>query len=698
MKQRTKLDNLELKDILDVKSIQSVIDSFYELTGYGISIADLKGSIIISVGQNKICSQFHRSNPESLKRCIESDCELSKGVEPGVFKTYKCLNNMWEVVTPLIVGDRHLGNLFLEQFFFEDEIPDYELFKKQAKTFGFDEDDYLDALNKTPKYSWESLNEIMTFYTRLADLISSLSFSNLKNKLALERQKAIEKALIDQEKFFKMFVEQSNDIIVFLDKNGLQKYISPAIEKHTGFKAEELMKSFTEVMHKDDVEKIKKEFINLVNNSDHAAKVEYRHIHKNGGYRYFETVARNYLDDPNINGIVANIRDITDRKIAEKRNSLLMDQVRKAEKLESLGILAGGIAHDFNNLLSGIFGYVYLAQQTCEDIETAEYLEKTLTIFDRAKNLTQQLLTFSRGGAPVLKTGRLQKTIKDTASFALSGSKVSALYNIDEELKLCDFDHNQISQVVENLVINAVHAMKDGGKIYISAKNVNIKNESKLDPGEYIKIDFKDEGPGINNEVLNNIFDPFFTTKSKGSGLGLSVCFSIVEKHRGTIKVKSEIGVGTTFSIFLPASEEIEIEIEEEFVEDHYGAGRIIIMDDEKHLREILSQMLLSMGYEVIITQNGTEAAKALDDQIAAGGKIKAMILDLTVPGDKGGKDIALPISKKYPEMKIFASSGYSEDPVFSNPEQFGFDASIRKPFMHKELATMLEKHIGNSD
>ena len=695
MESITKIHDLELNDILDVESLQSVIDSFNELTGYGISIADLKGNVLVSAGINRICAEFHRSNPESVKNCVRSDTELSTGVEPGVFKTYKCLNNMWEVVTPLIVGDRHLGNLFLGQFIFEDEIPDYEIFKKQAKTFGFDETDYLKALDEAPRFSWESLNEIMTFYTKLADLISSLSYSNLKNKLALEKQKVIEKALMDQEQFFKMFVEQSNDIIVFLDENGEQKYISPAIEKYTGFTPEELMKSFTDVIHRDDVEKIRKEFRNLVENPEYTKKVEYRHICKDGGYRHFETVARNYLDDPNINGIVANIRDVTDRKKAEKQNALLLEQVQKTEKLESLGILAGGIAHDFNNLLSGIFGYVYLANQSCEDSETSEYLEKTLSIFDRAKSLTQQLLTFSRGGAPVLRTGRLQKTIKDAVSFALSGSNVSASYDVQEDLKLCDFDHNQISQVVENLVINAVHAMKNGGRIHISASNVVIGDGQDLEPGEYIRIDFKDNGPGIKEEVLKNIFDPFFTTKSKGSGLGLSVCFSIIEKHGGTILVESEENTGTTFSIFLPASEEIEIEIEEKYVDEHFGNGRIIIMDDENHLREILSQMLLSMGYEVIATKNGTESLKTVSDQFSSGNTVKAMILDLTVPGDKGGKDIASDISEKYPDIKIFASSGYSEDPVFADPEKFGFVASIRKPFMHKELATMLEKHLG---
>ena len=436
MEQKTKLHDLELRDIIDIDSIQSVIDSFHKLTGHGISIADLKGNVLISAGINSICADFHRKNPESEKRCIESDTELTSSVEPGIFKTYKCKNNMWAVVTPLIVGERHLANVFLGQFLFEDEVTDYETFKNQASLFGYDEKKYLEAIEKAPRFSWESINDIMTFYAKLADLLSSLSYSNLKNKLALEKQKTAEKALAKQENLFKMFVEQSNDIIVFLDENGVQKYISPSIEKATGFTPEELMGSFTEVIHKDDVEKIKKEFLNLVENPSYIKKIEYRHIHKKGGYRYFETVAKNYLNDPNINGIVANIRDVTARKIAEEQNSRLFEHIQKTEKLESLGILAGGIAHDFNNLLSGIFGYVYLAQQSCENIETSEYLEKTLSIFDRAKNLTQQLLTFSRGGTPIRKTGELNKAIIDTTSFTLSGSNVSVEYNIELISKL----------------------------------------------------------------------------------------------------------------------------------------------------------------------------------------------------------------------------------------------------------------------
>ena len=236
--------------------------------------------------------------------------------------------------------------------------------------------------------------------------------------------------------------------------------------------------------------------------------------------------------------------------------------------------------------------------------------------------------------------------------------------------------------------------MKNGGKISISASNVTIKNDSTLESGEFIKIDFKDEGPGIHEELLRNIFDPFFTTKPQGNGLGLSVCFSIIEKHKGTITVSSQENEGATFSVFLPASDEIEIEIEEEKVEEHYGSGRIIIMDDEDHIREILSQMLLSMGYEVMATKNSEEAINAVNSQLLSGNEVRALILDLTIPGDKGGKDVADSISKKYPNLKIFASSGYSEDPVFSNPEQFGFSGSIRKPFMHSDLATLLEKHL----
>ena len=267
-------------------------------------------------------------------------------------------------------------------------------------------------------------------------------------------------------------------------------------------------------------------------------------------------------------------------------------------------------------------------------------------------------------------------------------------HNIDKNLKLCDFDSNQISQVIENIVLNSIQAMPDGGKIKISASNQIISNNSSLESGEYIRIDFVDDGPGIHEEVLKNIFDPFFTTKKQGNGLGLSVCFSIVEKHNGTITVDSKENKGTTFSIFLPASDEIQIEIEENFVDDHFGSGKIIVMDDENHIREILSQMLLSMGYEVLVTKNSAEATMAVDNQNSSGNVVKAMILDLTIPGDKGGKDIAVSILEKYPDIKIFASSGYSKDPVFSDPEQFGFTDSIRKPFMHKELATMLERHL----
>ena len=246
--------------------------------------------------------------------------------------------------------------------------------------------------------------------------------------------------------------------------------------------------------------------------------------------------------------VIAIVRDTT-----EKRK--LLENLQKHQKLESLGVLAGGIAHDFNNLLSGIFGYVDLAQAATTDDIVSEHLTSALSVIDRAKGLTQQLLTFAKGGVPIRKIGALFPFIEETAKFALSGSNVAYLCHIPDGIWLCDFDKNQIGQVIDNIVINAKQAMPMGGTIVILANNIvlNAQEHVTLTSGNFVRISIKDSGVGIPREILPRIFDPFFTTKPKGSGLGLATAYSIVNRHGGAIDVVSASGQGTTFHIYLPA-------------------------------------------------------------------------------------------------------------------------------------------------
>ena len=381
--------------------------------------------------------------------------------------------------------------------------------------------------------------------------------------------------------------------------------------------------------------------------------------------------------------------DITERKKME-------EGLQKIQKLESLGILAGGIAHNFNNLLCGIFGYIDMAYEFSNEKKVKKYLFEVLNTIDRARGLTQQLLTFAKGGAPIKKTEPLLPFLKETVQFALSGSNVTCNFDLPTDLWSCSFDRNQIEQVLDNLVINAKQAMSDGGTIWFSATNIHLsENEHpSLPSGDYIKISLRDSGAGIPKEVLPKIFDPYFTTKTMGNGLGLATSFSIINRHNGLIDVVSETGKGTVFNIYLPALKKHREPAKETDPINYKGAGVILVMDDEDMILEVITRMLSLMGHEVICKSNGSDAVEFFRDKKKKGRRIVAMIFDLTIPGGMGGKDAIKEIRKLDANIPVFVSSGYSEDPVMSNPTEYGFTASLSKPFRIAELADMLEKNL----
>ncbi|MGI6393368.1 MAG: hybrid sensor histidine kinase/response regulator [bacterium] len=378
--------------------------------------------------------------------------------------------------------------------------------------------------------------------------------------------------------------------------------------------------------------------------------------------------------------------DITRRKRAE-------DALQTAERLESLGILAGGIAHDFNNLLAGIFGNIEMAKELSENSEAIDYLKKAAGAIERTKNLTAQLLTFAKGGEPIKKKGNIGSFLKETVFFALSGSKISCEFDIADNLSLCEFDKNQINQVVDNLVINARQAMSNKGFLKITAENIVVsesENPGEI-PGNYVKISIKDGGCGIPGKILPKIFDPFFSTKPNGVGLGPATSYSIIKRHGGFIKVTSNAEKGTVFSFFLPSVEgELVLEVKEKIV-PHVGRGEFIVMDDQEIIRLTTGKMLETLGYTAVYKEEG---ALAVEYFLQNKSKVKGMIFDLTVPEGMGGLEATAKIRELDKEIPIFVSSGYTEDEVMADPYSHGFTASISKPFTKDELVEMLNRYI----
>jgi signal transduction histidine kinase/CheY-like chemotaxis protein len=396
--------------------------------------------------------------------------------------------------------------------------------------------------------------------------------------------------------------------------------------------------------------------------------------------------------DSRIVGIAIVFRDVTEQLRAQQ-------QLQRTEKLEALGILAGGIAHDFNNILTGIFGHIELALQRSSDQALVERnLSRAHQVIGKARGLAAQLLTFTRAGEPVTKSVALDGLLRDSARFVLSGSSVSAQLELPPDLWPCQVDPRQIEQVVDNLLLNARQAMPEGGVVQISAENVRVEAGSGLPlaPGAYVRLLVRDHGIGVPKNLLSRVFDPFFTTKATGTGLGLATSYSIVKKHGGHIELDSEVGIGSTFTLYLPVAGEAPNVVERTVPIKTPASGRVLVMDDDDVVREIAAEMLTGLGYEVDVVRNGVEAISHYEAAHTAGRPFTVVILDLTIPGGTGGVGTLARLRRIAPQVKAIASSGYASDPVMARPEQSGFAGTLTKPYTFEELAEVLHRVLGS--
>ncbi len=382
-------------------------------------------------------------------------------------------------------------------------------------------------------------------------------------------------------------------------------------------------------------------------------------------------------------GFVGAINDITEIRTSEKERM-------RVDKLESLGVLAGGIAHDFNNILTMILGNISLAKiyGGVNTDKLQHLLESAEQAVERAKDLTRQLLTFSKGGSPVKKIVSIQGLLKNVTEFTLAGKNVRSAFDVPPDLLTVEIDENQIGQVIGNIILNAQQAMPEGGTVSIKAENILSSNvNGALIKGNYVKISIRDQGIGIPEEYLDMIFDPYFTTKEKGSGLGLSICYSIIKKHQGYISAESMLGIGTTFVVYLPAVQiQHEVKGQAETTVVMNGKGKILVMDDEEPIRSIVGDILQYLGYTVDFANNGDDAVNLYVSQ-----SYDAVILDLTIPGGMGGKETIKRLREIDPAIKAIVSSGYSNDPIMSDYVAYGFKGVIVKPYTIYEISNVLK-------
>lgn len=506
-----------------------------------------------------------------------------------------------------------------------------------------------------------------------------------------ERRRA-EEALRQSETRYRAVVEQSADGVFLAD--GESRRIlecNTALQNMLGYSADKILKLTTYDFIVADREDIDRRFQKAL--EEKRPQTFERQYRRKDGSIIDVWGSAHFIPYGGRDVMCTLVRDLTERKKTEQ-------ELLKASKLESVGTLAGGIAHDFNNILTSILSNISLAKS---QISPQDKIFKRLSEAERAslraEGLTQQLLTFSKGGDPVRETTSLPHLLKESAHFALSGSKVECEFSQPEDLWSADIDEEQISQAIQNLILNADQAMPQGGRIGVTAENAQLTDWDQsivpLSEGRYVKVSVRDQGIGIPREHLSKVFDPFFTTKQRRSGLGLSTAYSIIKNHGGYLSVESDLGKGTTFTFYLPASsQEAPVENTKEEI-PITGKGRVLIMDDEEGIRLSAADVLAYLGYEAALAKDGSEAIQLYREAKESGHPFAAVIMDLTIPGGVGGQEAIQRLLELDPGVKAIVSSGYSQNPILSNFRKYGFSGVLTKPYKIQEMGQILQEVLG---
>ena len=506
-------------------------------------------------------------------------------------------------------------------------------------------------------------------------------------------RKCLEQSLVAEKDRLITTLQSLEEGIITTDREGRITFFNPLAEQ------------ITEWAHQDAITRPLQEVFRLANNtfqhdtdtplqfapaSSSLTESDALHqlVTKHGQQRTISMREAPIRDhDSHLLGTVIMFHDMTDQRSHQ-------EEEQRLSKLNSLGVLAGGLAHDFNNLLTTILGNVFVAKlRMVPQDPLAQNLEQAEQACLRAKDLTQQLLTFAKGGAPIKAPITLGDLLRKSAVFALSGSSISCHFDIPHDLWPLDADENQLRQVIQNMTLNGRQSMPQGGHLSIRVENVALQTLPTLPSptlalGNYVKITFEDQGSGIQEKELPNIFDPYFTTKPGASGLGLSTAHSIIQQHQGHISVHSAVQKGTTFMLYLPSSYST-VDLKPPAISK--GRGRILVMDDEHSIRQMVEDALTHFGYEVTVVQDGQAAIDVFSAALTNGDRFDAILLDLTIPGGMGGKDTIQHLQKLDPHVKAIVTSGYSDDPIMSNFQAYGFQNILVKPYKITDLAKTLE-------
>lgn len=803
-----------LKDLLDAPKLQELLDSLNEVHSLPSAVIDTDGTILTATAWQDICTKFHRVNPDSEKKCIESDrnigAELSEKT-PHII--YRCPLGLVDTATPIIIEGKHLGNVFTGQLFIDP--PDEAYFKEQAHTYGFDETGYLDALRRVPIFSEEQLHKNLTFIHSLATMMAEQALKQIRT---LESSEGLRKS----EEQHRSILQTSKDGVWVVDMHGNFLEVNESYARMSGYGVNELLSlhisdldinetrgdvvarneniklhgtALFESCHRRKDGSLFDVEVNVQFQSEESgqivafirdiserkkAEIDLKHSHELMSYiirhnqsalavhdkdmRYIY-VSQRYLDDykvkdtdiigrhhydvfPDlpqkwrevhkkglagivssseedsyeradgsvewtrwecrpwyestgaIGGIIIFTEVITERKRAEEHRQQLQNQLQQAQKMESIGRLAGGVAHDFNNMLSVILGYAELGLLRLDASHPVHAnLVEIRKSAERSADLTRQLLAFARKQTVTPKVIDLNEAVSGMLKMLqrLIGEDVHLSWRPASHLWPVNIDTSQLDQILANLCVNARDAIADVGKIIIETENRTIEESYRISrvavvPGNYVRLSVSDNGSGMTKETLNNIFEPFYTTKElgKGTGLGLATVYGAVKQNNGYIDVYSELGTGTTFTIYLPCYEGKVAQTHKENsialpVKNH---ETILLVEDEPAILAMAKIILAEQGYAVIAANTPGEAIRLAREH---GGDIHLLMTDVVMP-EMNGRDLANTLLSLYPGMKRLFMSGYTADVIAHHGVLDEGVPFIQKPFNIHALAGKLRE------
>ncbi|HPF69549.1 MAG TPA: PocR ligand-binding domain-containing protein [Candidatus Krumholzibacteria bacterium] len=700
---------LDLKAILDQQRIQEIMDDFHALTGMVTAILDLEGNILEATGWQDLCTQFHRVHPATSRNCTESDLALARALKPGQYADYHCANGLRDVVTPLYIRGRHVGNIFTGQFFYDDDEVDEAFFVRQAGQHGFDREAYLAALRRIPRYSRETIGHLMSFLVRMTEHISRIGLANLELAEESRIRQEAESGLNDSRARLRAVVHAMPDLVWMKDPDGVYLLCNERFERFFGAPESEILgKRDADFLPPDQVAFFRRHDLRAMERGGPTMNIEEVTFAADGHVETLETVKTPICDEQGrISGVLGIGRDITARLQAERALRDNEARLREAQRLESIGRLAAGISHDLNNLLTPILGYAELAAMQVEAGDPqADAFAQIIYASERARDLVGQLTAFARKQTLEYRivdvnaaVGRLEKLLRRSLR-----ANITLQLDLAADTPPVRVDLGQLEQVIMNLALNAADSMPDGGTVRIetAAARADAARDPAMGPGPCAMLAVHDTGTGMDEATLGRIFEPFYSTKGElGTGLGLATVHGIVKQHGGEILVDSAPGRGTTFRMYLPAhAGGAAVGEEPAAVGANARPGRvapeadvavILLAEDNAAVRGLAATVLERQGYRVLAAASGEAALQRLD---ASGVAPDLLLTDMVMPG-MSGKDLYDRLLEKHADLPVLYVSGYA-DMVFTVPDDGPRrERFLRKPFKTDDLVHLVRELVG---